>query len=252
MKNDWNAQLYDSKLKFVSEFGKDVVSLLHPKAGEKILDLGCGTGDLSFEISKSGALVVGIDLSNSMIQEARAKYPSLQFKVENGEEFRTEEKFDAVFSNAALHWMKRASNVIESVWLALKPGGRFVAEFGAKGNVELVIKGLENALNEFGISAVGRNPWFYPSIGEYASLLEKQGFRVTYALHFDRPTPLEDGGRGLDHWIDAFAGHFLHGLNDSERLHVIQMVKETTRSQLYRDGQWFADYKRLRIVAVKN
>ena len=119
-----------------------------------------------------------------MIQEALAKYPNLQFKVENGEEFRTEEKFDAVFSNTALHWMKRAANVIESVWMALKPGGRFVAEFGGKGNVELVIKGLENALHAFGISAAERNPWFYPSVGEYASLLEKQGFRVTYALHF--------------------------------------------------------------------
>jgi trans-aconitate methyltransferase len=146
MKNDWNAQLYDSKLRFVSEFGKDVVALLHPKAGEKILDLGCGTGDLSFEISKLGASVVGMDLSHSMIQEALAKYPNLQFKVENGEEFRTEEKFDAVFSNAALHWMKRAANVIESVWIALKPGGRFVAEFGGKGNVELVDQRIRKRL----------------------------------------------------------------------------------------------------------
>lgn len=247
--NNWDAHHYDGKLGYVSEFGKDVVSLLLPKKGERILDLGCGTGDLSYEIARSGATVLGIDLADTMIEEARAKYPHIHFAVENGENFRIAEQFDAVLSNAALHWMKKPSGVIESVWRALKPGGRFVAEFGGKGNVETIINALDSALRRIDASAESRNPWFFPSLGEYASLLEKQGFRVIYAVHFDRPTKLEDGERGLDHWLTAFAGHYFHGLHEAQRMQAIQEVKHAVRPKLFHDNSWFADYKRLRIVA---
>lgn len=247
----WNPGHYDSKLGFVSEYGKDVVLLLRPSSGERILDLGCGTGDLTHEISKSGASVVGMDLSESMIVEARKKYPNLQFTVDNGEIFRTDEPFDAVFSNAALHWMKRPSKVVESVWLALKPGGRLVAEFGGKGVANTVIIALENALGEFGIPAREKNPWYFPTIGEYATLLENHGLRTTYAAHFDRPTPMADGERGLEHWLNGFAGSYLQALDLGTRSSVIRRVEQMTRSRLFQDGQWVVDYKRLRIVAVK-
>lgn len=249
--NTWDANLYDNKLGYVSNLGKEVIELLNPQKGEKILDLGCGTGDLTYEISKLGANVMGIDLSSTMIEEAKKKYPNIKFAIDNGETMRTNETFDAVFSNAALHWMKQASKVVESVALALRPGGRFVAEFGGKGNVETIIKGITDVLNEYGINLKDRNPWYFPSIGEYCSLLEKYGFRVFYANHFDRPTPLEDKENGLNHWLDSFADDFFPEFNQDQRLKFYEKIKEKTRPSLYKEGIWVADYKRIRIVAVK-
>jgi trans-aconitate methyltransferase len=250
--NVWNPDLYDEKLSFVSDLGKELIELLHPKKGEKILDLGCGTGDLSYEISKSGATVVGMDLSPEMIEKAREKYENIQFVIENGESFRTNEKYDAVFSNAALHWMKNAEKVVESVALALRPKGRFVAEFGGKGNVETIVKTIEAVLlQNYGINATERNPWYFPSIGEYSSLLEKFGFRVLYASHFDRPTPLVDKEQGLNHWLDSFSGDFFVGIDPSEKTLLYEEIKDRLRPYLFKDGTWIADYRRIRIVAVK-
>ncbi len=251
MRNQWDADHYDNKLRYVSEMGKGVVSLLDPKPGEVILDLGCGTGDLSHEIATSGAVVVGLDLSQTMIQQARHKYPHLHFAVGNGESFRMDTPFDAVFSNAALHWMKHPSSVIACVWNALSPGGRFVAEFGGKGNVETVIGALERALKELGLASLNRNPWYFPSIGEYTHRLEKQGFQTTCAIHFDRPTCMPDGDQGLEHWLNGFAESYLQGLDQPTRTCVMGRTKELSRPKLYKNGQWYIDYKRLRIVAVK-
>jgi trans-aconitate methyltransferase len=250
--NQWNAELYDGKLGFVSEYGKSLIDLLQPQAGEQILDLGCGTGDLSNEIAQLGADVTGIDLAESMLEQAKRKYPHIPFLHENAETVRFTKQFDAVFSNAALHWMKNAKQVAESIWLALKPGGRFVAELGGKGNVETMVQALEEVLSTYGISGKERNPWYFPSIGEYSTLLEEQGFRVVYAVHFDRPTPLSDGENGLANWFKAFGGDFFQGISEEEQNQIIEQVKEKTRSALWKDGQWVADYKRLRVVAIKN
>ena len=158
MVNDWNAEHYDNKLGYVSELGKGVISLLDPKPGEKILDLGCGTGDLTHEIAESGASVMGIDQSDIMIQQARKKYPDIAFTVGNAEELDMNQQFNAVFSNAALHWMKNPSKVIEGVRGILLPEGRFVAEFGGKGNVGTVIDALESTLSELWINTKNKNP----------------------------------------------------------------------------------------------
>lgn len=250
--NVWNADVYDEKLSFVSELGKSLVEMLGPKQGEKILDLGCGTGDLANEIAKMGAKVVGMDVSPDMIEKARKKYPHLFFLVDNGESFRTEERYDAIFSNAALHWMKRAESVVQSMALALREGGRLVAEFGGKGNVDAIVKAIEEVLfTNYGIDAKERNPWYFPSIGEYSSLLEKHGFRVIYASHFDRPTPLPDGDQGLDHWLDGFAGAFFTGFELDEKASAYQKIKSRLRAYLWKDGAWIADYKRIRMIAVK-
>lgn len=254
MEHQWDAEHYDDKLSFVSDLGRRVVSLLRPQPGENILDLGCGTGDLTNEIAHHGAFVVGIDRSESMIKQAREKYPNLRFSVGNGEAFHLEQPVDAVFSNAALHWMRHPSKVIERVWHALLPGGRFVAEFGGKGNVKILLGALERARDELGIKATqGQgNPWYFPSIGEYASLLEQKGFCTTYAAHFDRPTEMPDGDRGFEYWIEGFAESYLMGLDSSTRAYVIRRAAEWSRPSLYKEGKWFVDYKRLRIVAVKS
>ncbi|KAE9133852.1 hypothetical protein PF010_g2655 [Phytophthora fragariae] len=188
-----------------------------------------------------------------MVRRAQEKYPDLAFIRGNAEHFETGKRYSAVFSNAALHWIKDAGSVAASVWNALEEGGRFVAEFGGKGNVETIVNAIGKVLSrDYGIDADSRNPWYFPSIGEYSRLLEKQGFRVIYALHFDRPTPLEDGENGLMHWLNGLAAdEFFKGLDDSQRKIIYGQIAEEIRADLYHNGIWSADYKRLRIAAIK-
>jgi trans-aconitate methyltransferase len=248
----WKSELYDSKLSIVSDYGKDVVGLLAPKKGERILDLGCGTGDLAVEINKSGASVTGMDLSIAMIDQANKKYPDIKFITGDAADFAFDEPFDAVFSNAALHWVKQADKVIACVWNSLHAGGRFVVEFGGKGNVEKVIHAINEVLQEdYGIDGSQRNPWYFPSIAEYSSLLEKQGFHVRYAVHFDRPTQMEDGHIGLQHWLNSFADNFVKGFSIRQRNEVFEKVAAKAQKDLFYDDVWYVDYKRLRILAVK-
>jgi trans-aconitate methyltransferase len=247
----WDAALYDRKLGFVSRLGRDLLRVLDPQPGERILDLGCGTGDLAQRIAASGAVPLGLDRSETMIAEARRKHPRLRFVVADAETFREPEPFDAVFSNSALHWMRNAPTVVETIWRALRPGGRFVSEFGGKDNARAVIAGLAAALAPLGIDAAARNPWYFPSLGEYCALLDRQGFRVVQAQHFERPTPLEDGEQGLTYWLDVFAGAFFEGLTDVQRAEAYRRTAEALRGRLWQDGRWVLDYVRLRVVALR-
>ncbi|WNC12898.1 methyltransferase domain-containing protein [Brevibacillus brevis] len=247
----WNAGHYDEKMNFVSQYGKGLIDWLAPVAGERILDLGCGTGDLTAQLAETGAVVTGSDFSPEMIATARSKYPHLSFEVADAHTYRTDQPYDAIFSNAALHWMKGPEEVAKSVWLALAPGGRFVAEFGGKGNCEQVIQALRFALGKIGISADDRHPWYFPSVGEYTSLLERQGFRVVLASHFDRPTVMPDNDRGLRHWLDSFCSPFFAGLTENEIDEACRAATEWLRPTLYSGGQWIIDYKRIRVIARK-
>lgn len=248
----WQADLYDKKLDYVSELGKGMIELLSPKSGESILDIGCGTGDLAHEISKTGAMVMGMDLSAQMIESAKTKYPDINFFVGNAENFTLEEQVDAVFSNAALHWMTKPEQVIQCVWKTLKTEGRFVAEFGGQGNVEKVIKATSLVLDrDYGMDASKLNPWYFPTIAQYSTLLEQQGFRVTYAVHFDRPTKMKDGENGLNLWLTGSVDDFFKGFTKEEKKNVIKKIEAEARKELFKDGNWYIDYKRLRIMAVK-
>ncbi|GAA0303212.1 SAM-dependent methyltransferase [Gracilibacillus halotolerans] len=248
----WNAVTYDNKFNFVSEYGKSVIDLLSPNSEEKILDLGCGTGDLTYEISKTGVKVTGMDASPQMIKKAQQKYADIPFIVGNGEDFYIEETFDAVFSNAALHWMKNAENVVQSVNKVLRHDGRFVAEFGGRGNIATIKQGIKHVLEEIhGIDSTSRNPWYFPSIGEYSALLENNGFEVAYARLYDRPTEFPDGDQGLYHFLDQFADSFFYDLSSDEKCIVYKQIKTFIEPDLYKDGKWIADYRRLQMVAVK-
>ncbi|MDP5274294.1 class I SAM-dependent methyltransferase [Chengkuizengella axinellae] len=250
--NEWDSNLYDDKHHFVSQFGNGVLKLLNAKKEEKILDLGCGTGDLTYEISKSGAEVKGMDLSESMIHKAREKYPDLKFSVDNAATFQTNECYDVVFSNAALHWIKNAPNVVSAISQSLTSGGRFVAEFGGKGNVGQIMKTIKTVLNQrYGINAEKLDPFYFPSIGEYTSLLEAHGFRVTYCIHFERPTPLEDGERGLVHWLDIFSDDFFQHFTPSEKQDAYVEIVDILKPKLFKNHSWIADYKRIRVMAIK-
>jgi trans-aconitate 2-methyltransferase len=250
--NCWNTGLYERNHAFVWEYGESVVELLAPRAGERILDLGCGTGQLTEKIDRTGAFVRGIDASAAMVAKARDNYPSINFAVADARSFEVEEPLDAVFSNAVLHWIKEPEAVINCIGKALKSGGRFVAEFGGRGNVGAIVGGICSVLSEIGCGELaGLNPWYFPSVGEYAGLLENAGFEVRYAVLFDRPTVLEGGSSGMVNWIEMFAGGWLSPLSEEVRSSAIQKVAAKVRSSLYRDGNWMADYRRIRIVAVK-
>lgn len=238
----WDPKLYDDKHSFVWKHGASLVELLAPKVGEAILDVGCGTGHLTAQIAAGGATVLGIDGSPQMIEEARCNFPNVRFEVQDARNLEHVQQFDAVFSNAALHWIKEAEQVVQGVARALKLGGRFVAEFGGKGNVQAILAAMQNALKQV------ESPWFYPSIGEYTGLLERAGLEVTFATLFDRPTPLE-GADGMRKWVEMFGGHFLGRVPVERRDEFFRLIEDQLRPVLYRDGTWFADYRRLRVVA---
>ncbi|NOU92185.1 methyltransferase domain-containing protein [Paenibacillus sp. LMG 31456] len=247
---EWNAGLYDSKIGYVSRLGKGVVELLNPQPGERIVDLGCGTGDLTNVIVQLGASCVGIDESADMVEKARSKYPEISFVAMDGHMFRLDKTVDAVFSNAALHWMKQPERVIESARLALHEGGRFVAEFGGKRNVGHIYEAIAEVLGDYGIDAEARNPWYFPSVSEYSGLLEAQGFEVRWMELYDRPTELDDGVKGLEHWLDAFAGMFFAGLAAELKREAYARCCKLLEADLYNGKHWIADYRRLRFSAV--
>ena len=245
----WDSALYDDRHSFVWRAGAGLFDLLNPQPGERILDLGCGTGHLTAKIAEAGAVVVGLDSSPAMIAQARQNFPSLRFVLAEARDFRFEESFDAVFSNAVLHWIHDAESGVKGVAAALRPGGRFVLEMGARGNVESIRKMLEEVLTESGRTP--NSPWFYPSAGEYSTLLEKHGFEIRTAQTFERWTKLEHPDRGLREWLEMFAGSWFEGISLADRAALIGTIEDRLRTTLYKDGSWWADYRRLRIEAVK-
>ena len=248
----WDAKFYDRQHSFVWQFGADLVEQLSPQTGERILDLGCGTGHLTGEIANLGAIAIGMDSSPTMIARARQSYPQLQFEIADARNLSFVGEFDAVFSNAVLHWISEPEAVVAGVWQSLKPGGRFVAEFGGRGNVAAIIAASYRAIQAAGypISSAD-NPWYFPSISEYTTLLEARGFEVTFALLFDRPTPLEDGERGMQNWLEMFASSLLEGISAEAKQEIFAAIERELRPQLYRDGTWYADYRRIRIISRK-
>lgn len=243
----WDARLYDDKHAFVWQHGASLFDLLAPRPGERVLDLGCGTGHLTARLADLGVSVVGLDNSPAMIEQARRAYPALHFEVADARDFAVAEPFDAVFSNAVLHWVREPGRVIRCVSGALKAGGRFVAEFGGRGNVRAIAAALDTAARALALEPAP-SPWYFPSVGEYATLLEQGGLEVTFAQLFDRPTPL-DGEHGLRDWVAMFAGGQLRAVPEGRRAEFLSRVEEELRPVLYHDGTWSADYRRLRVVA---
>lgn len=242
---NWNPEQYGKNARFVSDLGMPVVELLLPKAGERILDLGCGDGALSIKLVELGCQVVGVDSSPEMI--GAAKSLGLDAHVMDGRSLSFDNEFDAVFTNAALHWMKEPERAIAGVWRALKAGGRFVGEFGGFGNVAAMVTALEAALSARGRAAP--NPWYFPRPEEYRELLKACGFEVKTINLIPRPTLLPGDVGG---WLETFAQSFTSVLPMAERQGFIAEVVETLRPVLCDAyGNWKADYVRLRFAAMK-
>lgn len=247
----WNTALYDQSPGFVSKYGEGILSYLQPKAGETILDLGCGTGDLTNEIFLSGAGVIGVDSSASMIHSATAKFPGIRFIQMDARNLQFDLFFDAIFSNAVLHWIPEKEKVTEKMYSLLKPNGRIVLEFGGKGNNQQMLKALRDTFIERGFYKNAEiDFWYFPSIGEYAAELEKQNFSVMQAEYFERATPLK-GAAGVKDWFNMFGEYFFVGIPEMEKDDILNEVQHKLAPTHYIDGGWYADYKRIRIIAVK-
>jgi trans-aconitate methyltransferase len=244
---DWKADRYAQHAHFVPTLGAPVLELLNPQAGERILDLACGDGVLTEKIAAAGAVVVGVDAAADMI--AAAKRRGLDARVMEGGKLEFSAEFDAVFSNAALHWMKHDPDaVVAGVYRALKPGGRFAAEMGGHGCVAAITVAMIAVLERYGIKDGATTiPWYFPTVDDYRARLERAGFKVEYIELIPRPTPLPTNMGG---WIELFAQPFLNRLPADQRLGAVDEVVEMLRPVLCDEqGRWTGDYIRLRFLA---
>lgn len=241
----WSASGYERNARFVSTLGEGVLQWLAPQPGERILDLGCGDGELTRSLAEAGATVVGIDASEAFIAAARAR--GIDARLGDAHELDFEKEFDAVFSNAALHWMTRPAEVVQGVRRALRPQGRFVAEFGGHGNVAAIVTGLRAMARIHGGDAALADPWYFPTPQDYSELLGAHGFDVVEIALIARPTPLPTGIAG---WLETFRKPFFDQYPAEKRATVLADLEDLLRPALCDSaGTWTADYVRLRVKA---
>jgi trans-aconitate methyltransferase len=244
----WDPQAYARTARFVADLAQPLLELLAPRPGEFIMDLGCGDGALTEKIVARGASVLGIDASIAQARTARDR--GLRVAVVDGHDLCFKPKFDAIFSNAALHWMKQPQRVVDGVRQGLKTCGRFVAEFGGKGNVQTVRSALHGALRQRGIDPLGIDPWYYPSPEDFSKVLVDSGFIVRTMEVIPRPTRLP--GELID-WLEIFAQPFINAVEKDGRRSFLDEVCERSEPALRdADGGWTVDYVRLRFAALKS
>jgi trans-aconitate methyltransferase len=247
----WDAASYDRKFAFVTDGGAPILARLAPQPGERVLDLGCGTGELTAQISSAGAAVVGLDADEAMLNRARERFPGITFVCAAAEDAawpRTLPPFDALFSNAALHWMKPVP-VLRQARSALVSGGRFVGEFGGWGNVAAVLNAIARSREQAGLPP-RQPPWFFPSLATWADLLEETGFEPRWLELLDRPTPIPTLEGGILDWLRMFAGRLFEDLDPAHAPEVMSVAVELARPALFRANRWIVDYRRLRFEAV--
>ncbi len=247
----WDAALYDDRHAFVHRMAGGLVDLLDPRPGERILDLGCGTGPLARRLADAGADVVGVDSSPAMVERARAAYPDLRFDVADATTMAFDRPFDALFSNAVLHWVRPPEAAVDRMFAALRPGGRLVLEMGGRGNVAAVLAAITAAGRDVGLDLSAEvDVNYFPSISQYTSVLEAGGFEVESAMLFDRPTPL-DGNRPLLHWASMFRPAAMARVDPYDHDFADCLELHAEAAGLLRGGDWVADYRRLRVRAVR-
>lgn len=246
-KQTWNAQQYQAKASYVAELGSPVLELLNPQPHEAILDLGCGDGSLTRNIADVAEEVVGIDSSESMVRAAKEK--GLTAFPISGDAIPYSNQFDAVFTNAALHWIPDYQSVIQGVHNALKPNGRFIGEFGGYGNIKTLVEAMETVVDQNEAMGQFSNPWFFPSADEYRKHLEDGGFSVVYIELLPRPTHIE---AGIREWFKIFADYVISGMPEELEDEFLMQTEQLVKPSLFteEDG-WFADYVRLRFHAIK-
>lgn len=247
----WDADKYTADFSFVHQYGNSVMELIDAGEGSLVLDLGCGNGALTRVLQEKGYVVKGMDASREFLDIARKNYPDIEFIQGDAADFTLSESVDVVFSNAVFHWIdrERQRDMLKCVYNVLKREGQFVFEFGGCGNNQLIHGALAEIFSEHGYCY--EMPFYFPTISEYTALLENTGFRVKYAILFDRPTELK-GGNGLKDWINMFVKTPFSVIEaEQEKDAIIDEAVEALRKDLYRNGKWYADYVRIRIKAIR-
>jgi len=245
----WDPAAYAAHAGFVPALGNAVLDLLAPRAGERILDLGCGDGVLTEKLVAADATVIGVDADPAMVAAAVGK--GLDARVGDGRRLGFDGEFDAVFSNAALHWMGEPAPVVAGVFRALKPGGRFVGEFGGHGNIAAIRVAVRAVLVARGYRVLSVEENYYPTAEGYRAALEGGGFVVDSCAIIPRPTPIASG---MSAWLQTFRGGFIDaaGVPPEKRGQVIEDTRAMLRPILADSaGNWIADYVRLRFAAHK-
>ena len=248
----WDAGRYAENGRFVATMAGAVVDLLEPQEGERILDVGCGDGALTERIRETGARVVGVDASEAMVRAARAR--GLEVVHGSAVEMEFAGEFDAVFSNAALHWIpcREQGRALGRIAAALRPGGRFVAEMGGQGNIAAIRTALRAVLGPMGVDAEEEAASCFPALEEQRTRLEEAGFAVRGMEVIPRPTPLPGGTDGMRVWLETFRNGVLDRLPGEKRARAVEEVVRLLRPVLEDEaGLWTADYVRLRFVAVR-
>jgi trans-aconitate methyltransferase len=248
--NTWDSETYNQKFHYVSDYGKALFDLIDFKQVETAIDLGCGTGILTNALASQHINVVGLDASSSQIAKARESYPKLMFIQKDASSFRVNHPVDLIFSNALFHWIPESvqEKMMKCIGEALKSGGQLVFECGGYGNNVMIHHALEQVFKKHGYTY--SMPFYFPTIGDYAPMIEKAGMIVQYAKLFKRPTPLS-GEDGLSDWIRMFVTKPFIGIDQQEKNQMIEECVESLRKDMYHHGTWYADYVRLRMKAIK-
>lgn len=241
----WNSTLYDKSHSFVSEYGNDLITYLPSDKNQCILDLGCGTGDLTKKLSEICNEVIGIDGSEEMIEAAKIKYPHLNFQVMNASLIPWESKFDIIFSNAVFHWIPDQEILLKRIYSALKDGGSLISEFGAYGNISAIESAYSSVVPSY------KSPFYFPTVESYSVVLKKAGFSIQKIYDYDRPTPLSDGKYGLRKWMKQFFSNDLSSYNNLEQENILKNVESLLENQLFDGEKWVADYRRIRVIVSK-
>ncbi len=247
----WDANKYTEEFSFVHQYGNSVIELIDAGEGSRVLDLGCGNGALTKALRDKGYRAIGLDASEELLGIAREKYPTIDFMQGDAADFTLSEPVDVVFSNAVFHWINRdrQMDMLQCVHNALKKRGQFVFEFGGHGNNQKIHDALTRAFSEYGYCY--EMPFYFPTIGEYAALLEETGFDVRFAALFDRPTGLK-GESGLKDWINMFVKTpFSIVKTEQEKTEIVDQALSALRNDLFINGKWYADYVRIRMKAVR-
>lgn len=244
--NIWNADDYNKHADFVSDLAFPVIELLNPQQNERILDLDCGEGTLAIEIEKFSTKVVAVDFSGSMVEKTKEK--GIEAYVMSATELPFEDEFDAVFSNAVLHWIKEPETAIKKISAALKAGGRFITEFGGYGNIKYLTDAMQEVFDRHEEYGEFKNPWYFPKVADYQAFLEANGFTVDYIELIPRPTKVDD----IANWLDIFANGIISHLTKKQQERFKQEVIALLKPKIYSEKEgWIADYVRLRLKAIK-
>lgn len=247
----WDAGDYTSNFSFVHRYGEDVLSLVDARPGSFAVDLGCGNGALTEALAARSYRVLGVDASAQMLDAARRPHPALPFMHADATEFSLDQKADVIFSNAVFHWIDADKQplLLSNIARQLVPGGQLVCEFGGYGCAERVHAALERAFAARGLAYP--RVFYFPTIGQYAPMMEAAGLRVTYAALFDRPTP-QKGPDGLRDWIHMFVKTPFEGVAPDVREEIITEAVSSLRGELLReDGVFIVDYVRIRLKAIR-